>query len=101
MKRARVSVTRRSVFEFAFGRLGVTTAHASRLAQLEFRVLVGAGGSVGALIGQSACRLLAFAREATESTRAGAATRASLPGTPRQVPSLEERTDLFDEGHHI
>ncbi len=29
---------------------------------------------MGALIGQRACRLLAFAREAIDSTRAGAAT---------------------------
>ncbi len=55
----RVCVTRRKVLEFAFGRLGVTTAHASWLTRLEGRVLIGAGGSVGALIGYSACRLLA------------------------------------------
>ncbi len=36
------------VSEFAFGRFGVTTAHASRLAQLECDVLIGAGGT-GAL----------------------------------------------------
>ncbi len=65
-------VTRRNVLEFAFGRLGVTTAHASWLAQLDCRVLVGASGSVGALIGQSACRLLACTRAAIDSTRARA-----------------------------
>ncbi len=68
MLRACVSVTR--VLEFSFGRLGVTTAHASWLAQLDCRVLIGAGGSVGALIGQSACRLLACARAAIDSTHA-------------------------------
>ncbi len=72
VKRACVSVTRWSVQEFAFCRLGVTTAHMSWLAQLECRVLVGAGGSVDDLIGQSACRLLACARAEIDSTRARA-----------------------------
>ncbi len=44
VRRAYFSVTRRKVQDFAFGRLGVTTAHASLLAQLEGRVLIGAGG---------------------------------------------------------
>ncbi len=70
VRRACSSVTRRKVPEFAFGRLGVTTAHASWLAQLEGRVLIGAGGSVGALIGQSACRVLACACEQQTIARA-------------------------------
>ncbi len=45
VRRACFSVTRRKVLEFAFGRLGVTKAHASWLAQLEGRVLIGAGGT--------------------------------------------------------
>ncbi len=39
-----VIVTRRNVLEFAFCRLGVTTALASLLAQLGRGVLIGAGG---------------------------------------------------------
>ncbi len=50
---------------FAFGRLGVTYAQASWLAQV----------GRGVLIGQSACRLLASAREAIDSTRAGTSGR--------------------------
>ncbi len=45
VRRACFSVTRRKVLEFAFGRLGVTTAHASWLALLDCRVLISAGGT--------------------------------------------------------
>ncbi len=50
------------------------------------RVLIGAAGvwpskwrrrNVGALIGKRACKLLAFARDPIDSTRAGAATKTS------------------------
>ncbi len=64
-----VSALRAEVSELAFGRLGI---YASWLSQLDCGVLIGAGGSVGALIGRSACRLLACARAAIENTRAGA-----------------------------
>ncbi len=38
-------VTRKNVSEFAFGRVGVTTAHAPWLTQLECGVLIDAGGT--------------------------------------------------------
>ncbi len=38
-------------------------------AQLDCGVLIGAGGTVGALIGQSACRLLACARAPIDNKR--------------------------------
>ncbi len=47
--------------EVAVGHLGVTDAQASFLAQVER----------GVLIGQSACRLLTFAREVIDCKRAG------------------------------
>ncbi len=46
--------------EFAFGRLYMTTAHTPWLAKV----------GRGVMIGQSVCRLLAFAREAISTTRA-------------------------------
>ncbi len=57
------------VFEFAFGYLGVTTAHASWLAQV----------GCGILIGRDACRLLAFARETVDNTRTGASGSLQFP----------------------
>ncbi len=57
------------------------------------RVLIGAAGprrsdlrrrDVGVLIGQSACRILAFAREAIDSTRAGAS--GSLQSAAKHPP---------------
>ncbi len=59
------------VFKFAFGYLGVTTAHASWLAQV----------GCGVLIGRDACRLLAFAREAIDNTREGTSGSLHLAAT--------------------
>ncbi len=59
----RVEALRSDVcLEFAFGHLGVMTAHASRLAQVES----------GVLIGQSAWRPLTLSIEVIDSTRTGA-----------------------------
>ncbi len=82
------------------------------------RVLIGAAGrsrsdwrrrTLGALIGQSACRLLVCACEQKSIARAqglaaackAATTRAPLQGTPRCEPPPKERVGTFGEGCEI
>ncbi len=75
--------------EFAFCRLGVTNAQASWLAQV----------GRGVLIGQSACGLLTFAREAIDSTHAGSCykfyNRQSLKPTFRWNLHLKAKPSII------